>query len=97
MDGNELSDVLASLRENLEKAHEAGKNSNVRFLMDEIQIELNLTTSGKVGADGGIKFWVMNFTAKAETTDSRAQKITLKMKMVDKDGNPLPISDRDTR
>jgi hypothetical protein len=92
---NEIADVLASLRASLEAAQKAGAGHDVRFVMNEIEIELNVTTSGDAKAEGGIKFWVLNFGAEVKSKDEHTQKIRLKLKAVDKAGNSLEMSDTD--
>ena len=97
MDRNEIADVIASLRANLEAAQKAGEGHDVRFLMDEVEVELNVTTTGDAKAEGAMKFWVLNFGAEVKSKDEQTQKIRLKLKTVDRDGKPLLVSDRDTR
>jgi Trypsin-co-occurring domain 2 len=96
-DGNELSQVLAGLRANLETAQKAGENHEIRFLMDEIEVELNVATTGETKAEGGIKFWVLNFGGETKANDQQTQKVKLKMKVVDRGGRPLLVSRRDTK
>jgi hypothetical protein len=94
---NELADVLAGLRVNLEAAQKAGVGHDVRFAIDTIEVELHVATTGEKKAQGGIKFWVLNLGGEAAGKDEHIQKIKLTMKAVDKDGKPLAVSSADTR
>jgi Trypsin-co-occurring domain 2 len=97
MDRNEIADVISALRANLEAAQKAGQGHDIRFTMDEVEVELNVATTGDAKAEGGIKFWVLNFGAGMKSKDEHTQKVRLKMKAVDMDGKPLLVSDRGTK
>ena len=94
---NELSDVLAGLRANLEIAQKAGVGHDVRFAIDTIEVELHVATTGEKKAEGGIKFWVLNLGGEAKGKDEHIQTIKLTMKAVDKDGKPVAVSNTSTR
>jgi hypothetical protein len=94
---NELADVLAGLRANLETAQKAGEGHDVRFAIDTIELELHVATTGETKAEGGIKFWVLNLGGGASGKDEHIQKIKLTMKAVDKGGKPIAVSGAGTR
>jgi hypothetical protein len=97
MDRLELQKVIARLREDLTAAQKEGEGKDLRFLADEVGVELQVSVTDEGHADGGIKFWVLNASAGAKATDATTQKISLKLKVVDKAGNPVKVSDKDRR
>lgn len=93
----ELSQVLAKLREDLASAQRDGEGKDVRFLVDDVEIELQVALTDEGQANGGIKFWVLNAGAGIKAVDTTTQKLKLKLKVVDRAGKPLLVSDKDTR
>jgi hypothetical protein len=94
----ELSQVLADLRDELVKAQTAGEGSDVRFLIDDVEVELQFAVTGEGKAKAGFK--VLSFGAEAEAKGSGAatQKLRLKLKVVDGVLNsPIAISGEDER
>ena len=94
-DDRELSKALATLREQLALAQTEGDGHDLRFLIDEIEVELNLalTTEGK-GEIGAKFLWVVTASMDAKLSQVATQKIKLKMKLVDKDGNSTMVSNK---
>jgi hypothetical protein len=94
----DLSTVLAKLRDELIKAQDAGDGSNLRFLIDDIEVELQVVVTGEGEAKVGFKVLPFGAEAKVKGSDATTQKLHLKLKIVDKDGkSPVVISDKDTR
>jgi hypothetical protein len=93
----ELSEVLAELRHQLIQAQLAGEGSDLRFLIDDIEVDLQVVVTAEGRAKAGFK--VLTFGAEAEAKGSGAttQKLHLKLKIVDKDGKSVLISGKDTR
>jgi hypothetical protein len=89
MDGLELSAVIAKLRASLSEAQNEGEGHDLRFLIDDITVELNVAVEDKAGVGGGVKFYVLSAKADASQTQTVTQKITLKLKPVNKAGNPF--------
>ena len=90
-----MNRMLAQLRKELLVAERAGKGSALRFLVDEVEIELQLATTSEDGAGGGVKFWVFNAEAKVNASEANTQKLKLKLKPVGPDGQPVKVSDVD--
>src|SRR5215831_89285 len=95
----ELSQVLTDLRDELVKAQDLGKDSNLRLQINDIEVELQVVATAEGKAKAGFK--VLTFgSAEAEAKGSEAttQKLHLKLKIVDKEGkSPVLISGKDTR
>jgi hypothetical protein len=77
-----LSKMLAQLRSDLLAAKAEGEKKDLRFLVDDIEIELQMATTQEDEGGVGIKFWALNANANAKIkdTDALTQKIKLKLK-----------------
>jgi len=96
MDGPELSDVLAQLRENLVRAQQEGEGKDLRFLLDDIEVEFQVAITQEGSGKAGVKFWVVNAEAGGKLANVTTQKIKLKMKISDpkKPNERVKISDK---
>jgi hypothetical protein len=73
----ELSDVVSSLRSEINKAWQEGQHDTVGFEAGAVEVELTteievVQVHGKVSA----KFWVLNAEAEAGRTRTSTQRIT---------------------
>ncbi len=90
-----LSEMLIELREELLKAAES-KDARLKLLVEEVEIELQVTTEKKAGGGGGVKFWVYNADAKVEAGDAKTQKFKLTLKPVHPESvEPYDVGDED--
>ncbi len=74
-----LSEMVVALRKELLEAQQLGEEQDLRFRVDGIEVELDVATTKKAGAQGGVKFWVYNASAKAELGEVSTQKLRLKL------------------
>lgn len=86
MENIELSEMLGQLREELLKARDNIEGSDLKFQVDDIEIELQIVTSK--GTSGGIKFFV---EAGGNVSQAKTQKLKLKLKPKTPTG-PLEVS-----
>ena len=92
----ELSDMIVGLRKELIEAQKKAKKEQLKFKVDSIDVEAQVTVSREVGAEGKVKwgFWI--FT-EAEAGLSGAagretvQTIRLKLTPDPDGGDPLKI------
>jgi hypothetical protein len=98
MENIELSVMLGQLREELQAAQLQGTGSDLKFRIEDIEIELQIgTTKGGKGG-GGVKFWVYNAEAEVNASQAKTQKLKLKLKPVGPDGRgEVLVSDTDQR
>ena len=91
MDKIPLADMLIELRGELDKAQREGDGKHLRFRVESIDLELQITasTSGEMG--GGIKFWVVNGDAKGKIEEGAVQKLHLKLNPIAVDGQGKAI------
>lgn len=95
----ELADVIKALRQELISAQQEGANKEIRFNVNNVEVELETVIEKEVGGKvgGKIRFWVVNTDAElnGKLKGAVKQKIKLSLKPVDKN-NPtgeLDLSD----
>lgn len=83
----ELAAVIDALREELNIAKRNGEGQDIRFNINNVDIELQTVVERKVdaGVSGKVRFWVIDADAKAngELKDAVTQKIKLSLQVVD--------------
>lgn len=97
MENIELSEMLGQLREELLKARGQSEGLELKFLIEDIEIELQVVTTKGGRGGGGVKFWVYNAEAEVNASQAKTQKLKLKLKPVGPDGKEIPVSDADRR
>lgn len=88
-----LAEAIEALRAQLSAAITAGADSELRFEVSELTLDLEvaMTTAGQGRA--GIRFWLVDFGAKAEHTNAATHRVTLKLRPVDAVGRAIKLSD----
>jgi Trypsin-co-occurring domain 2 len=76
----ELSQLISSLRTELVKAQSESEGKEVRFTVEDVELELEI--SAEEQGEGGIaaKFYVFTTQFKASKKDAVTQRIKLKLK-----------------
>ncbi len=91
--GVPLSDMIETLRGELERAMASGKGKSVAFAVDKAELELKVAVSqtGKGGV--GIAFWVVKADAAVEDRREFSHTFRLTLKPVSGEtGTPINIS-----
>jgi len=73
-----LSDLLDTLRQELDKAAKQGSDSDTKFRFNEVEMELQVVTTKDVKVGAGVQFWVYNANAKLNAAEVSTQRLTLK-------------------
>ena len=86
----ELAELIGQLRAELTTAIRNGENSELRFELGTVELELNVAVDKEVKTGAKVKFWVVDAGADANVKSSRTQQITLSLNPVASTGhNPL--------
>ena len=83
----ELAEVISALREELNLAKQNATGEDIRFNINNVEIELQTVVEKKVAGEAGgkVRFWVLDADTKAsgEWKDAVTQKIKLSLQVVD--------------
>lgn len=79
----ELAEFIAQLRSELSVAMEASKESNLRFELGPIEIELALASAKEAQAGAKVRFWVVDASADGKVNASSTQKLKLTLDPTD--------------
>ena len=89
-----LSDCLVELRTDLESIIASGQGSQVKFLIEDVEVDFQLVASSEAGGGGGVKWWVISAEAKCSVAEVLTQKLSVRLKVVGQDGkSPIPMKD----
>jgi hypothetical protein len=91
--GIPLADLIDAVRGELEAAALNAVDQKLQFEVQDVQLEVEIATTGTKGAEGGIKVWVVNIGAKVDRSDANTQKVSLKLGPVSPDGTKFKVSD----
>ncbi|GAB1335131.1 hypothetical protein ACE1SV_17210 [Streptomyces sp. E-15] len=89
----ELSDLLASLRAEIETARAEADGHDVRFRIDSVDLELHVAVEKTKQAKGGVKFWVLSgdFTGGSKDTRTHVVRLRLSAEALDEHGQPAAV------
>jgi len=77
-----LSDMITSLRSELESAVQEGEGKEIRFRLEDVEIETQVTF--ECSGDGKLNFWVLEAGGQAKR--GTVQTLRLKLKPAAKEG-----------
>ncbi len=92
-----LAEMLLGLRRELLAAQEQAANEQLRFKIEDIEVEVKVGTTRKGAVKGGVKFWVVDAGTEGSVESQKLQTLKLKLKPVDAGGEDTLVSDRDTK
>ena len=95
-----LAKAIAELRSELQQAILAGAGEPLRFELDSIDLELQVTMSARGSAEAKVGFWsVLTAGTSAEYTRGSVHKLTLKLspRHTDAADGTVLIGDKDLR
>ncbi|MEV6807191.1 trypco2 family protein [Streptomyces sp. NPDC017248] len=89
----ELSDLLASLRSEIETARAEADGKDVRFRIESVDLELHVAVEKTKQGKGGVKFWVVSgdFTGGSKNTRTHVVKLRLSPETYDAQGTPATV------
>ncbi|WNG34256.1 hypothetical protein F0U61_11905 [Archangium violaceum] len=74
-----LSDLIQQLRRELWTSIRTADNEALRFKVQSVEVELQVTVSRESEINGGIRFWVVNLGGKYTRTGEDVHTIKLKL------------------
>lgn len=92
----ELSDMLVTLRKELMDAQKKGAAQDLKFKVEDVELEVQFTTTNDLDGKVGVKFWVYNAEAGGKTSDQTVHRLRLKL-IPQLSGGDLKISDTDRK
>jgi hypothetical protein len=81
-----LARAIEDLRSELLLAVASGRDQPLQFRLKPIELELKLAVTREVGANAGVKFWVLDIGAKGTIGDAMTHTLKLVLEPVGKDG-----------
>ncbi len=91
-----LNEMIVALRRELLLAQQNGQKEDLRFKVEDIDVEVDVATTKEGEGIGSVKFWVYNAGLKAKLGEVRTQKLRLRLKPLTSVGD-LEISDEDEK
>jgi hypothetical protein len=92
-----LSEMIQTVRRELEVALAAGRDSSMRFLANKVELELQVVVAREGGVGGKLKLGVVEANAKVgrKHTDTHVFRLELEPRWLTQDGSlvSIPIAD----
>jgi hypothetical protein len=87
-----LSDAIQQLRDELRKAILEGRDQDIIFTPNGIDIELGVSFAAEAKAGGGFKMLAfLDLSAEAKASRESQHKVKLSLSVADKNGQPLKV------
>ncbi len=88
-----LANVIAALRSELTEAMGQAKDQALKFEVGEINLEFHVEVDREIGAEGKIRFWVVELGADGKLSSASTQTIQVKLTPVNAAGGPVLTMD----
>ncbi len=75
-----LTDLILTLREELQQAQEQGREQNIAFEVQEIELEVALVAEEDKGANFGVKLFALDIGVKGSQRDVASHRLRLKLR-----------------
>lgn len=89
----ELAELLTSLRSEINRARLDAAEEDVRFRVDSIELELQVSVEKSAEADAGVRFWVVSLGGKGSVKAADTHVVKLSLTAQTADGNPVLTGD----
>lgn len=87
-----LADAVQQLRDELRDAIVEGKDKDIVFTPDGIELELGVTFGMEAKASGGFKLLAfLDLSAEAKASRESQHKIKISLSVADKEGKPIKV------
>lgn len=88
-----LGEALRSLRAEITEAMQASQGEAVRFRIESIDMEFQVTASESKEAQGGVKFHLLTVGGKKASESENVHKVALRLSALTADGGDVLTSD----
>jgi hypothetical protein len=75
-----LAELIGNLRRELIKAQQQSNGEAIRFLVEEVEVEVQVTSSKEATSGAEVEFWVVNAKADGKISTEAVQTLRLKLK-----------------
>jgi hypothetical protein len=87
-----LADAIQQLRDELREAIVEGKEKDIVFTPDNVELELSITFGMEAKASGGFKLLAfLDLSAEAKASRESQHKIKISLSVADKEGKPIKV------
>ncbi|MCI5157801.1 MAG: hypothetical protein D3906_05045 [Candidatus Electrothrix sp. AUS1_2] len=93
----ELAEMIKGLREQLTEAQREGQEKGIRFTVEDVELELQITAEEQASGGVSAKFYVFTGKLDGGKKNTVTQKLKLKLKAGKADGKPLEVADDDVQ
>lgn len=87
-----LSEAIENIREEIAQAIAKGADKSVKFLMNEIDLELGVEVGTKSSGAGKLDIFLARLSGETIHADSNVHRIKIKLMPVDEKGEPFVVS-----
>ncbi|MGH8625651.1 MAG: trypco2 family protein [Gammaproteobacteria bacterium] len=91
--GIALADLVNAVRAELETAAVKARDQQLQFEVQDVQLEVEVTTTGTHEVEGGVKVWVVTIGAKGGRANAATHKVTMHLSPVTAEGTKFRVSD----
>jgi hypothetical protein len=92
-----LADLIHAVRLELQEAADRAANEQLKFEVGEVDLQVEVLSTGSRDVEGGIKLWVLNVGGKGTRTQSNAHTVTLHLTASGPEGTRLKVEDEPKR
>ncbi len=89
----ELAAMIKALRSELIEAQREGEGEEIRFTIEDVELEVQVAAETQVKGGVAAKFYVLTSKVDGSKTDRVSQKLKLKLKASKADGSSIEVSD----
>ena len=92
-----LAECLTQLREELSAVAADGEGSDLKFAIQEVDLEFTLVASNKDTGDAGVKWYILSAGVGTEVGEVATQKLSMKLHVTDPSGERSQVKGRDAQ
>ena len=91
--GIALADLIDAVRSELRIAADRAARARLRFEVQEVELNVEITTTVTDEASGGIKVYVLNVGGRTSAADTAAHKVRIKLGAFTPEGKNFEVRD----